>query len=40
MYNLASYIGIEGAYLTNNLIVYFLLEVKVVINNSNIRILA
>jgi len=40
MYNLASYIGIEGTSLTNNLIAHFLLEVKVIINNSNIRTLA
>ena len=39
IYNLASYIGIEGACLTNNLIVYFLVEIKVIINNYNIRIL-
>ena len=39
IYNLASYIGIEGTYLTNNLIVCFLVEIKVVINNYNIRIL-
>ena len=39
MYNLASYIGIEGTCLTNNLIARFLLEFKVIINNYNIRTL-
>ena len=39
IYNLTSYIGIEGTYLTNNLIVCFLVEIKVIINNYNIRIL-
>ena len=38
-YNLASHIGIEGACLTNNLIARFLVEIKVIINNYNIRIL-
>ena len=39
IYNLTSYIEIKGTYLTNNLIVCFLIEIKVIINNYNIRTL-
>ena len=39
IYNLASHIGIKGTCLTNNLIVHFLIEIRVVINNYNIRTL-
>ena len=39
IYNLTSYIGIKGTCLTNNLIACFLVEIKVVINNYNIRLL-